>query len=74
GALAADGSYARVMWSEAFGVDDGDAGVPTCEDGEHLPFVAIVAGHLAATAQRFLTTGARTNLHLHPGGVLPVGV
>ncbi|MEM6930884.1 MAG: ThiF family adenylyltransferase, partial [Myxococcota bacterium] len=42
GALAADGSYARVMWSEAFGVDDGDAGAPTCEDGEHLPFVAIV--------------------------------
>lgn len=69
GALAADGRYARVMWDPGFAVDAGGEGVATCEDGEHLPFVALVAAHMAASLQRFLATGATDGAHVRPDGV-----
>ena len=72
GALAADGAYARVHWSERFAVDEGGEGEATCEDGQHLPFIATVSAHMALVLQRFLETGERRELHLHPGGVIPV--
>ena len=72
GALAADGAYARVMWSEDFAIDGGGEGEPTCEDGEHLPFIAWVASWMAVCAQRFLADGARIGAHLHPGGMIPL--
>jgi len=70
GAVAADGSYARVMWTSAFTIDGGGEGQATCEDGEHLPFIAQVSAHMAAIAQRFLTDGTQRSFHLHPGGVI----
>lgn len=69
GALAADGRYGRVMWSPGFTVDEGGDGVATCEDGEHLPFIALVAAHLAARLQRFLTDGVMESVHVRPDGV-----
>ena len=72
GAVAADGSYARVMWDELFTADAGAEGQPTCEDGEHLPFIARVAAHMAEVVQAFLAEGERRSLHLHPGGVVHV--
>lgn len=72
GAVAADGGYARVMWAEAFAIDEGGEGVATCEDGRHLPFVARVAAQLAAVAQRFLETGAKESWHLSPAGQVRV--
>lgn len=72
GALAADGSYARIMWDEVFSADAGGEGQATCEDGEHLPFIAFAAARMAAAVQRFLADGARQSEHLHPGGILQV--
>jgi len=72
GAVAADGSYARVMWDAAFSPDEGAEGVATCEDGEHLPFVAFVAARMADAVQRFLKDGEQISSHLHPGGILRV--
>jgi predicted ThiF/HesA family dinucleotide-utilizing enzyme len=73
GALAADGSYARIMWDEVFAIDgDGAPGQATCEDGEHLPFIALVAARMAMAVQGFLRDGERTSVHLHPGGILTV--
>jgi molybdopterin/thiamine biosynthesis adenylyltransferase len=69
GALAADGSFARVVWDEAFLIDDEPQdGAPTCEGGEHLPFIALAAAHLARAAQLFLTSGERAGFQIHPGG------
>ena len=72
GALAADGGYARVMWAPRFDVDDGEAGAATCEDGEHLPFVALVAARMAHVVQRFLTDGTTESIHVRPDGLTRV--
>ena len=70
GAIAADGSYARVMWTDAFTVDEGGEGEATCEDGEHLPFVTVVAARLAMAVQHWLASGQTRSLHVHPGGIV----
>ena len=72
GALAADGGYARVMWTEDFTIDAGGAGQPTCEDGEHLPFIAVTAARMAHTIQRFLASGDKPSAHIHPGGFIQI--
>jgi len=42
GALDADGSFGAVMWDSKFHIDDEPGtGAATCEDGEHLPFIAV---------------------------------
>lgn len=69
GALAADGGYGRVMWAPGFAADDGEAGAATCEDGAHLPFVALVAAVMAQTAARFLADGTREDCHVRPFGI-----
>jgi molybdopterin/thiamine biosynthesis adenylyltransferase len=68
GALAADGAYGAVVWDQNFQIDDEVSGVPTCEDGTHLPFIALVSSFLARSAQRFLREGVRAGFHIHPGG------
>ena len=73
GALAADGSYARVMWDPQFTADDGSEGAATCEDGEHLPFITFVAARMAMAVQDFLHHGRQRSCHLHPGGVVDLG-
>jgi molybdopterin/thiamine biosynthesis adenylyltransferase len=69
GALAADGAYGRVMWAPRFDVDHGGEGEATCEDGEHLPFVALVAAKMAGTVRRFLEDGVEIDTHLRPDGM-----
>lgn len=73
GALAADGAFARVLWSPHFTPDEAGEGAATCEDGEHLAFVARVAAQLAAVAQAFLRDGRREAWHLFPAGQTRVG-
>jgi molybdopterin-synthase adenylyltransferase len=73
GAVAADGSYARLMWDPLFEGDAGGEGEATCEDGEHLPFIGIVAANLAALVGGFLKTGRQRSVHVHPGGLVEVG-
>ncbi len=60
GALAADGSFGRVIWDEDFAIDaPADTETATCEDGGHLPLVGLVAAYLARSAQEFLDTGRK---------------
>jgi molybdopterin/thiamine biosynthesis adenylyltransferase len=71
GALSADGTFARIVWSECFVADaEGEAGEATCVDGEHLPFFAAAAAYMAIEAQRFLRTGKRQNFQLSPSGIM----
>ncbi len=68
GALAANGAYGQVCWDEHFQVDDEGTGVATCEDGHHLPFIALVSAFMARAVQTFLENGGRPAFHIHPGG------
>ena len=71
GALSADGTFARVIWSELFVPDsEGTAGEATCVDGEHLPFFVLVASYVALEAQRFLQTAKKWSLQITPAGVI----
>lgn len=73
GALAPDGAFGRVVWDEDFVADpEGGAGAATCEDGQHLPFIGIVAAHLAHAAQRFVVSGEKRGFQVSPAGVVLV--
>lgn len=70
GALAADGAYGRVVWSENFSIDS-EAGMTskaTCEDGEHLPFILSVAALMAESVRRFVRDGKQVGAEIHPNG------
>jgi molybdopterin-synthase adenylyltransferase len=71
GALAADGTFGRVVWDEQFQIDaEPESGAATCENGEHLPFIAVTAGYLALAAQRFLVDSEQIGFNLHPAGAI----
>ena len=71
GALSADGDFGRVVWDENFVIDSENVvGTPTCEGGEHLPFIGIASSLLARAAQEFLVNGKKIGFELHPGGVI----
>jgi molybdopterin/thiamine biosynthesis adenylyltransferase len=73
GALAGDGSFGRVVWDESFAIDDeAEAGAKTCEDGAHLPFIALTAAYLARAAQEFLARGERIGFHVSPAGAVRI--
>lgn len=70
GALAADGSFGRVVWDEQFKIDDESAGgAATCEDGRHLPFISVVSSYIAYAAQGFLANGKKTGFQVSTAGV-----
>lgn len=55
GALSGDGRFGLVRWDERFVADAEDAaGQATCEGGEHLPFIGLLAGALARSIQDFV--------------------
>lgn len=59
-ALAADGTFGLVRWDERFTPDAEDtAGQATCEGGEHLPFIGLLAATLARAIQDFVEHGRR---------------
>jgi molybdopterin/thiamine biosynthesis adenylyltransferase len=69
GALAADGGFGRVVWDERFVIDsEVGANAATCEDGAHLPFIAITSAYLARAAQEFLATGRKIGFEVNPAG------
>jgi shikimate 5-dehydrogenase len=68
GALAAGGQLGQVCWTEKFEADDAPPGAATCEDGEHLPFIATVASLLAVVAQGFVRRGSRKSYLVFAGG------
>jgi hypothetical protein len=69
GALAADGTVGGVIWDPKFEIDfESEGGGATCEDGEHLPFISMIASFLARSAQEFLTTGRQMSFQLFSRG------
>lgn len=71
-ALSADGTFGVVRWNERFTADEeAAAGAATCEGGEHLPLIAMVASTLARTVQDFVATGARRDAMISLSGVAP---
>jgi len=72
GALAAGGSFGQVAWTDKFQPDDGVAGAPTCEDGEHLPFISTVSSLLAQCVQGFARRGEQRSFLVFPGGTKEV--
>lgn len=71
GALAPNGMFGRVVWHENFEADaQGGEEVATCEDGEHLPYIGVVAAYLARSAQIFLESGKKLGFEISPTSVI----
>lgn len=69
-ALAADGSFGLVRWDERFAPDrEDEAGQATCEGGEHLPVIGLLAAVLARTIQDFVARGDRRDYMVGLSGV-----
>lgn len=69
GALAAGEDYGRVVWDELFVVDDEPGvGTPTCEDGNHLPFIGYVSSLLAMSIQQFILDGRKMSFQAFSSG------
>ena len=70
GAMSADGSFARAIWTDWF-VPDAESGTgATCEDGENLPFHVLAGAAIAQAAKTFLTKGTKLNFDITPSGVV----
>jgi molybdopterin/thiamine biosynthesis adenylyltransferase len=72
GGLAADGAFGISIWDENFTIDEGPTGVPTCENGDQLPFIAIVSAYIAKSAQGFLVTGKKFGYMISPSNTTRV--
>jgi molybdopterin/thiamine biosynthesis adenylyltransferase len=69
-AIAADGSFGLVRWDERFTADAEDApGQATCEGGEHLPLIGLLAAAVARAVQDFVTRGERHDAMVSLTGV-----
>ena len=69
-AVSADGTFGLVRWDERFVADEeGAPGQATCEGGEHLPLIALVASTLARTVQDFIARGTRRDAMIALSGV-----
>ena len=72
GALDGAGTFGRVVWDADFQIDDAAAGAATCEDGQHLPFIAITSSFIAQAAKEFLTSGRKIGYQVHAGGAVRI--
>jgi hypothetical protein len=69
-AISGDGTFGLVRWDERFVPDAEDAaGQATCEGGEHLPMIGLLAATLARTIQDFLARGERRDSMISLGAV-----
>lgn len=69
-AVSADGAFGLVRWEERFAADEeGAPGQATCEGGEHLPLIALVAATLARTVQDFVVKGEKRDAMVSLSGV-----
>lgn len=70
GALSADGTFGLVRWDERFVADAEDAeGQATCEGGEHLPLIGLVAAALARSIQDHLRDNVKRDYQVSLNGV-----
>jgi molybdopterin-synthase adenylyltransferase len=69
-ALSSDGTFGLVRWDERFVADaEDEPGQATCEGGEHLPMIALLAATLARTIQDFASAGTRRDSMVSLGAV-----
>lgn len=69
-AISGDGTFGLVRWDERFAPDAEDApGQATCEGGEHLPLIGLVAAVLARAIQDFVRSGIRRDAMVTLGAV-----
>lgn len=68
GAMSADGTFARAIWTEWFKPDAESGDGATCEDGENLPFHVLAGAAIAQAGKLFLTKGSKTNFDITPSG------
>ena len=69
GGLAADGAFGVVRWDEAFVIDEEDVpGQATCDGGQFLPMINMVASALAESIQQFKGKQLRLNWNVSPKG------
>jgi molybdopterin-synthase adenylyltransferase len=71
-ALSGDGTFGLVRWTDRFVADSEDEpGQATCEGGDHLPLIGVLAGTLARIVQDFVRTGAKRSAMIGLHGVTP---
>jgi len=70
GAMSADGTFARAIWTDWFKPDAESGDGATCEDGENLPFHLLAGSVLAMAAKTFLVKGVKVNFDITPSGVV----
>lgn len=69
-AIAADGSFGLVRWDPRFAPDREDAaGQATCEGGEHLPVIGLIAATVARAVADFLAEGRCSDYMISRSGV-----
>lgn len=69
-AISAGGDYGLVRWDDQFEADaEDEAGQATCEGGEFLPMLSLVASVLARTIQEFATEQRRLNSMISLSGI-----
>ncbi|MCK9567623.1 ThiF family adenylyltransferase [Candidatus Pacearchaeota archaeon] len=66
GGLAADGQFGISIWDENYEIQDGPVGAPTCENGDQLPFIAVVSSYITISAQEFLVRNKRYGFMISP--------
>jgi hypothetical protein len=71
-ALSGDGTFGLVRWTERFAADSEDVpGQATCEGGDHLPLIGVLAGTLARIVQDFVWTGTKRDAMVGLQAVTP---
>jgi molybdopterin-synthase adenylyltransferase len=61
--LSGDGTFGLVRWGERFTPDaEDEPGQATCEAGEHLPFIGLVAANLATVVAQYVRAGTRRDV------------
>lgn len=72
GGLAADGAFGIAIWDENYQIQDGSEGVATCENGDQLPFIALVSSFISRSAQEFLINNKKFGYMISPQNAMRV--
>ncbi len=69
-AISSDSTFGIVRWDSRFEPDEEDTlGQPTCEGGDHLPFMGVLGATLARVIQDFVTSGTRRDVMIDLHGI-----
>ena len=69
GGLAGDGSFGVSLWDESYTIQESPVGMQTCENGDHLPFIAMVSSFITISAQEFLVRNKKYGYMISPQNV-----